>query len=168
MRRLGNLRLQALAYGGRAAFRDEGGAAAIEFALLVPILVFACLATVDIGLAISKKMEIDYSLRMASEGAIADLGEDEVHDLLDQVASENFTVSPDVEDDGPDVGELDTEVLRFCACPESMSTVAACTSGTCGGAADPYLYYRLSGEMYYDAVILPQIPMDTSLLVQVE
>jgi hypothetical protein len=133
-------------------FGDEGGVAAIEFAFVAPILVFACLATADLGLAINKKMELDDSLRVVSEGAMGDLGEDEVQAILDAVASENF----------------ETDVERFCTCPEDVASAVDCDSGACAGAEDPYLYYRLSGEMEYATFLLPNIPISASLLVQVE
>jgi pilus assembly protein CpaE len=155
----------------RALLSDEGGASAIEFALVLPILVLACLATVDVGLAINERMEIDHSLRAGSEGAMRDLGEEEVHDLIDAVASEVFTVRSEDEDEGEiDVSSngLDVTVERFCTCPESVGAAVSCTAGNCADEAKPYLYYRLSAEKDFATILLPTIPLESSLLVQVE
>ena len=136
----------------RPLLSDERGVAAIEFAFVVPVLAFACLAAADCGLAINEKMQLDDSLRAASESAMGDLGEDEVQDVLDAVAS----------------GSLETDVERFCACPEDVNSAVDCDSGTCAGGEDPYLYYRLSGQTEHVTFLLPNIPISASLLVQVE
>ncbi|HWT30188.1 MAG TPA: TadE/TadG family type IV pilus assembly protein, partial [Propylenella sp.] len=112
----------------RRATADERGASAVEFALVPPVLVVACLATVDLGMAISQKMDVDQSLRAASQGAMLDLGEDEVEDLAKAVAAENSTIAPD---SGAAATDLDIAVDRFCACPESVSAAVDCETGTC-------------------------------------
>ena len=158
--------IRSLACGKRIVC-DERGASAIEFSILAPVLAFACLAAVDCGLAIGEKMSLDYSLRAASEGAIADLGESDVHDLLNAVASEQFTVAADDAEIVSD-GAVTTEVARFCTCPEDTTTAVDCGTGGCAAAAKPYVYYRLSGQKDYLAIFLPEFPLGSSLLVQVE
>ena len=152
-----------------ALSRDERGTAAIEFGLLAPILVLACLATVDVGLAIGERMEIDHTLRASSIGAMGDIGEEEVRDLVEAVASESFTIrSEDPDAIGTSTEHLAVAVERFCACPESVSAQVNCTSGTCANSAKPYLYYRLSAEKDYSPMLLPTIPLRGSVLVQVK
>ena len=145
---------------------DEGGASAIEFALVAPILVVACLATVDVGLAISQRMDVDQSLRAASEGAMLDLGEAEVEDLAEAIAAENSTIAP--ESGTPAAGNLDITVDRFCACPESASVAVNCETGTCADDASPYVFYRITAEKDFASLFLPAIPIRSSVLVQVE
>ena len=144
---------------------DEGGASAVEFALVAPVLVVACLATVDLGLAISQKMDVDQSLRAASQGAMLDLGEDEVEDLAKAIAAENSTIAPD---SGAAATDLDISVDRFCACPESVSAAVDCDSGTCADEANPYVFYRLTAEKDFASLFLPAIPISSSLLVHIE
>jgi pilus assembly protein CpaE len=152
--------------GGKARFRaDESGASAIEFAIVVPVLVLACLATVDVGLAIGQKLDIDQGLRAASEAAMLDLGRDEVEDLAKAIASENSTIAPD---GGGSATDLEVTVDRFCACPESVSAAVDCDSGTCADDASPYLFYRLTAEKEFASILLPAIPIRGSVLVQVE
>ena len=147
------------------ATADERGASAVEFALVAPVLVVACLATVDLGMAISQKMDVDQSLRAASQGAMLDLGEDEVEDLAKAVAAENSTIAPD---SGAAATDLDISVDRFCACPESVSAAVDCDSGTCADEANPYVFYRLTAEKEFASLFLPAIPISSSLLVQIE
>jgi pilus assembly protein CpaE len=144
---------------------DERGVSAIEFAFLAPVLAFACLAAIDCGLAVREKMTVDSTVRAASEGALADLGEAEVHSLLDSLASEHFTIgASDMNAQTP----LTTSVERFCACPENASSTVDCDTAACAGSADPYLYYRLSAAKQHQTILLPYIPLQSSILVQVE
>ena len=154
----------------QSLFRDECGASAIEFALLAPLLVMACLATVDVGMAISERMNIDSVLRTGSEGAMVDLGEDEVEALVEDSASQSFNVAPDA--DG-DIGtgsptDLDVTVDRFCSCPGTSNAPVDCETGSCAGSVEPYLFYRLTAEKTYEPMILPEFGLRGSMLVQVE
>ena len=158
----------------RILLSQERGAAATEFAVLAPVLIFACLATIDIGLAISQKMRLDYSVRAASEAAIRDLGEAEVHGVLNLIASEHFSLASteegtetQTEGDVSPIPEIATNVNRFCACPESVSAAIGCST-VCTDNAKPYLYYELSASVDYEAILLPDIPLTKSLLVQVK
>ena len=151
-------------FGGIAP--DEGGASAVEFAILAPVLVLACLATVDMGLAIGERMEIDQGLRAASEGAMLDLGEDEVEELAEAIASENMTIAPDTGEPSPN--DLAISVDRFCACPESPSAAVDCDGGECADDASPYVFYRITAEKEFASRFLPEIPIHSSVLVQVE
>lgn len=149
--------------------RDQHGASAIEFAMLAPVLVMACLATVDVGMAISERMGMDYILRAGSEGAKVDLGEEEVKTLVADAASQSFTVASETDGDiQSSPTDLDVTVDRFCSCPGSIGTPADCDAPACPGAVDPYLFYRLKAEKTYDPMLLPDFPLSGSMLVQVE
>lgn len=154
----------------RRLVEDEDGASAIEFALVAPVLVLACLATVDVGLAIGQKMDIDQTLRAASEGAMLDLGRDEVQDLAEAIAAENSTVASSGEDESDQSSATDLEVTvdRFCACPESASTAVDCDSDSCVDSKTPYVFYRLTAEKEFASLFLPAIPISGSVLVQVK
>ena len=147
----------------RSSFRsDEAGASAIEFALLAPLLVLGCLATADIGLAVTQKMVIDQSLRAGAEGAMRDLGQEKVRELVSTAATKKTgvistaTSSPSV------------TVARFCACPDNVSTSVSCTSGTCSDSAKPAVVYRLSAERAASTIVLPSFPIRGSALILVK
>ena len=102
---------------------DEGGAAAIEFAVLAPVLVLACLATIDLGLAFNQRMTIDAMVRAGVEPALADPGVDKVRDIVKGAAGDGITLTTDSADSFEMGGSsLSVDVTRSCACPESMST----------------------------------------------
>ena len=49
----------------------ERGASAVEFALLVPVLIIALLGTVDVGRALTEQMALGSLLRTGAQSAIA-------------------------------------------------------------------------------------------------
>jgi len=165
----------------RPLLPDEDGASAVEFALLAPILVLACIATIDVGLAISQRMHIDQSLRAGAAAAMLDpdgLTADDVRDYVEGSASGSFTIAPEA-----GAGEIDTSsdtdlsvtVEKLIACPESVSAKVRYGSVlSCADDADPYVYFRLTGETRYDPMLLwdqfplEGIPLEGSILVQVE
>ena len=162
-------------FGGRRpadALRDERGASAIEFALLAPALVLACMATVDLGVAITQQMTIDHSLRAGAEGAMADLGQPKVRELVEGTAAQSFTIAS-TDSTATEISThnsaLTVDVTRYCACPESVSTAVNCSgSSTCAGSAKPYHYYRLAAEKTYDAMLLPDFKLRGAMLVQAQ
>ena len=58
--------------------RSEAGVSAVEFALFAPILFFALVAAVDVGLAEYERMTIDHVLRAGAQSAMVDQGQDQV------------------------------------------------------------------------------------------
>ena len=50
--------------------RDERGVAAVEFAVIAPILAFAMIAMVDIGEAVYTKYDIERKMRLTIEGVV--------------------------------------------------------------------------------------------------
>jgi pilus assembly protein CpaE len=143
----------------------------IEFGVLAPVLVFALLTTVDIGLAVHQRMAIDNALRAGAEAAMADLGASKVREIIETVARDQFTLSdPDAEGGDFELSEatpLSVNVERFCACPEARATQVSCSTNSCTGSEKSYVYYRLSADKQYNAILLPQLPLDSAVQVQV-
>ena len=54
----------------RRAKGDEAGASAVEFGMFAPILLFGVLMTVDIGMALGERMEMDHIVRAGAESAM--------------------------------------------------------------------------------------------------
>ena len=162
----------------RSLPRDEAGASAIEFALLIPLLILGCMATVDLGLALNQKMEIDQSLRAGAEGLMAGdyesklQPEDKVKGLVEAIASEALAVDDPDDQDLETGGAADLQVVvkRFCMCPENLAAEVSCGgSGNCANSAKRYKFYRISATMDYPSMYLPtDIPLSGSILVQIE
>ncbi len=142
---------------------DEGGLAAVEFALLTPLLAFGFLAMVDVALAINSRMEMDSALRAAAESALADPGEETVSKVFD--ASKPVY---EEQESGSSQGGTSTEftvvVNRYCSCPSSTAE-ASCHS-PCSDKQIPYLYYNLTGTSTYTGIFLEDLQLQRTIKVQ--
>lgn len=143
--------------------RDEAGVSAVEFALFAPILFFALLAMVDVGLAVSERMTIDHVLRAGAQSAIVEQREEAVLDAMKSTARKNFVLSGEENPSGDH--PLSLSVSRYCTCPDDTETALACST-TCPGPSSTYIFHRMSGQKDYDAIILPTFSLDRSMEVQ--
>ena len=140
--------------------RSETGVSAVEFALFAPILFFALVAAVDVGLAEYERMTIDHVLRAGAQSAVVDQGQVQVLKVVQNTASKNFVLSNTVSPDA-----LTVSVNRFCACPENASTAIACPT-TCAGSAPTFIYYTLRGTKIHNGMIMPAVTLSPSVEVQ--
>lgn len=151
--------------------RDEAGVAAVEFALFAPILFFACLATVDLGMALNERMTIDHVLRAGAQSAMADPGEAKVKQVIEDTAeASNFSVNVVSGTDQPyasaSYDTLTIAVEKYHACPEAAGTKVP--EGTICASGEPtYVYYRMASGKIYQAMILPDISFGPMLDVQI-
>lgn len=157
----------------RSAFRrwrgGEDGVSAVEFGLFAPVLFFALLAAVDLGMALYERMTMDHVLRAGAQSAMADQGAVQVKKVLDSTAAKNFVVAASTSTDlsyTAGGNPITLDVTRFCACPENTGVEVACST-TCAGSKPTFVYYRLEGSKTYDGMIIPSIDMDAQMQVQV-
>lgn len=150
--------------------RDDSGVAAVEFSLLAPVLFFAGLAAVDLGMAITERMTVDHVLRSGATRAMAEgADEDKIEQVLRATAKKNFAECEVADGDGSSVGQkgdcIDiAEPQKRFACPDDPDTAVA-DPAVCGG--DYYTFYRLSATKTYVAMILPDISFSPAIEVQV-
>lgn len=144
---------------GSKAFRVwatcECGVAAVEFALIAPILIAAVLTMSDLGFAIHERSEIDQALRNGAQHAISDPGEAKVAAVLALV-------------DPTGAGRDSTvfTVDRFCSCKETPDTQTLCST-TCAGDMPTSIFYSLTGTREFSGFLLPAVTLNRSSLVQV-
>src|SRR5688572_8946166 len=154
--------------GNKVTISCEQGSAGVEFALLAPVLVLACLATVDLGLAFNQRMTMDAMVRVGVEAAMADPGTAQVRGIVEGAAGDGVTVATDSAGSFEMGGSsLSVSVARSCSCPENMSTSVNCST-SCAASAAPYVYYVISADKYYDAMLLPRLTLQSSIRVQVK
>ena len=139
----------------RAWATCEAGVAAVEFALIAPILIAAVLTMSDLGVAIHERSEIDQALRNGAQHAISDPGEAKVAAVLALV-------------DPTGAGRDSTvfAVDRFCACSETTATQTLCST-TCAGDTPTSIFYNLTGTREFSGFLLPAVTLNRSSLVQV-
>lgn len=142
---------------------NDEGTSAVEFALFAPVMFFALVATVDVGLAEYERMTIDHVLRAGAQSAMADQGQDKILKIVQDTASRNFTLSGQTTINAT---ALSVAVDRFCACPDSPTAAVGCAT-TCMGSTPTFVYYRVSAAKIHAGMIMPAITMKSSVQVQV-
>ena len=100
--------------------RNDDGNAAVEFALLVPVLILLVAGLIDFGRAYFTKMQLENAARAGAQYGLLHGGDDlaTIQDVVRQaseVPTANLTVS----------------TTNFCACPDGTAQV--CSTGDCGG-----------------------------------
>lgn len=137
--------------------RCRAGLAATEFALIAPTLAFSLLATVDLALGMSERMELDHMLRAGAQAAMKDPGTAAVESAMWTAAG----ASPGAGSNG-----ITLSVTRFCACPDAVATPVSCSTN-CTGAKPTYTYYRMAAQTSYAGNVFPTLGFNRALQVQI-
>ncbi|WP_322893431.1 MULTISPECIES: TadE/TadG family type IV pilus assembly protein [unclassified Yoonia] len=148
----------------RGVIHNEDGVSAVEFALLAPMLVFALLAMVDLGFAISERMTIGHILRAGAQSATENVGTTAIDRILRTTAADMMAVA-EPGTTGDDTS-LALSVQLICTCATQPGVGVACTT-TCAGDQPTQIFYALSGTKTYAGLILPRFSQSKSLQVQV-
>ena len=143
--------------------RDDKGMAAVEFGLIAPIFFFGLLATVDIGMAVNERMEVNHVLRAGAEAAINKSDEDVVLAIMATTGGLNMSVSTNGQGAA---GDLSLTVNQYCACPDATEVEVICST-ICTGDVPTYVYYQLNGSKTYTGMIIPNISFAPSMRVQI-
>jgi pilus assembly protein CpaE len=133
---------------------------------VAPILVLALVAMVDVGLAVYQRMMLDHALRAGAQTAMADPGTAEVLKMMQVTAEKNFPSA----DGKPSAVSFDPPPVRYCACPEAADvspTAAPACSTTCANANPTFMYYRINARTAYKGMLIPTIPLSSSMRVQI-
>lgn len=132
--------------------QDDSGASAIEFALILPIMVLMVLGTLDYGLAINAKLQLEKQVNLAQLAALQS---------QDQIAAiDAFLDSATLEGMGFSADTITIGKSSFCVCPSNVNADLTTTtanhmscSSTCtvsGATRSPYLYYRVDVTAGFD------------------
>lgn len=145
--------------------RDRSGVAAVEFAIAAPMLLFGLIIMTDLGLAIQERMNLDQAVRSGAEFLMGDVtDEDTVKKYIIASATGAYSDNPgDVEKkERPTV-----TVVKTCECPENPGTAVDCTTTICTNLLPASVYYELTAAKTYEAILVTNIPLETTISVQV-
>lgn len=147
--------LLALRQGPAKRFaRDEGGASAVEFAMISSVLILVLLNVVDLGNYMFRKMELTSSVRAGAQYAL-------VHDAPTQAAIQTV-VSNASNMEGVAIAVNDT----ICGCADGTTFV--CGAGTCTGSNLRY-YTQIQATYTHNWIFLPgQKTMQTAMNIRTE
>lgn len=139
--------------------RDQRGVAAIEFALVAPVVVFALVAMADIGLAVRDRMALDHIVRTGAQAATTNPGTQAVLDVLDAASHGSLTRAGSA-------AALSVSVVQECACPDAPEVTVACATN-CSGQKPTYIFYTLRADTVATGLILPNMAVASRARVQV-
>lgn len=120
---------------------DASGVAAIEFGIMVPILVLMVVATADIGMGFYRKMQVEDAAQAGAAWAMKN-GFD-VNKISNAVSS--ATRAPAI--------SVSPVPLQFCGCAGGSSISTVTCGSTCSGGALAGTYTTVSAQMTYNTIL---------------
>lgn len=139
----------------RLKLRGERGNAAVEFAIVAPLLVLLLVAVVEIGFAVRQKMEV-HDAATAGARYAAEHGWDATAIAAAVVASKpssGVTASP-----APTLS---------CGCPSSTGIATAACTDTCSDGALARSYVQVSASVTRTTFLPSALPLPTTLTANV-
>ena len=123
-----------------------GGTIAIEFAIIGPALVLMMACTVDLGMGIYRKMQVQNAAQAGAEYAIAHgFTSSIVNAVTNATSFSGIAASP--------------APSQFCGCPSSSGVTAITCNSTCSSGAVAGTYVTVSAQGTYDTILsYPLIP----------
>ena len=118
--------------------RDESGVSAVEFALCVPVLLFALLGVVDMGHAVYQRADMESALRAGVQYFMN--GGDDL-DKAETVVSESWTTKPQ---------GVTIEADRLCLC----GGAAHACNALCGDGTYPAAFNRIQATATFPGILM--------------
>ena len=147
----------------RRWFNDKCGVAAMEAALIAPIFVLCGLAVFDLGLAGTKRLQLDQALRAGAQVSMINVT-DETEILNATLTALGETTAGTRLADGicePNASCID--VSYSCECG---GAAAVCTS-LCPSSGDiPSAFLTIVAQRRHQGLLLPDMGLETKITVQ--
>lgn len=129
----------------RLLWRSNSGLAAVEFAMIVPILAFMFVAIADLGIGIYTDMQVSNAAQYGTEYAlIHGYDADKIQNAIRNASNlSGLAVSPS----------------QFCGCPDSGRVVKTSCSANCNDGASAGTYAEISvSDNYATMIPYPGLP----------
>ena len=143
-------RLSQLRSGLRRLVRCRSGVAATEFAIFAPMVILGLFTMVDIGSAVTQRMEMDRNVRAGAQAAMS-LNNDEASIRGIILAS---TEEPE---------KLKVEVNMQCICAGSSASCSA----SCPDTTAPAVFVEIGAARAHDGILLPERTLRSQTRVQI-
>lgn len=126
--------------------------AAVEFALIAPLLVLILVAVVEIGLAVRQQMQVQDA---ASAGA--------------RYAAQNgwnaTAITAAVTSAKPDAGIAASPApVRFCGCPSATGVAAATCGDFCADGSSARSYVQVSASVARSSILPSSLPLPDTMV----
>lgn len=126
--------------------KDSSGIAAVEFALIAPILLTLLIGTIDIGMYLNDKMKLEAVARASAEYLIVSRDEDTVVENV---------VAPYYDGQGDPNWEASLTVTSEFVCECEGGVAVECTLGVCEDAGDyKRRFYDVSINKTHDTLFV--------------
>lgn len=123
-----------------AAARDKTGSAAVEFALIAPLLAGALVGMVDLGIGLYEKMEVANAAQAGAQYAVAKGYNSSAIETAVTSASSLSAIS------------ATPAPAESCGCSNGTSLVAASCGSTCASGAVAGTYVTVSAQAQYSTI----------------
>lgn len=134
--------------------RQTGGSAAVEFALLAPVIVLMMVSTFDVGTSISQRMALDGVLRNGIQTAMNDGSVDQILNSMQVAADGSFGE-----------GQTQLSAVQICSCDTAGGGAVSCDTTCVGGP--PNIFVEMSAQLSPDSVMLPSLTLAPTIIVQI-
>ncbi|HZP75476.1 MAG TPA: TadE/TadG family type IV pilus assembly protein [Pseudolabrys sp.] len=134
-------------------FRNRGGATAIEFAVVGPILALLLICSVDLGLGIYRKMQVQNAAQIGTQyAAINGFDQTAIAGAIASATSySEIVASP--------------PPTKFCGCPSNAGVTAADCGAVCESGQAPGTYVIASTRATYKPILqYPMLPDSFTLI----
>lgn len=150
--------------------RDKSGLAAVEFALLGPMLSFMLLAIVDIGLTIHERMELDQSLRVGADFVMASQMDPEFLEKMIVAAASGELVQSEQTETAGDTNSspYTAKATRYYFCAEEPAVHVNENHNNCANDLPPAMGFDFELEQIHSAMFFGDIMLKSQLSVQVQ
>jgi Flp pilus assembly protein TadG len=134
---------------------DQSGAAAVELALLAPVLTLMMVSVIDIGLGVYRKMQVEDAAQVGAQYAMRN-GFDA--NAISNAVTSATNFSSIAASPAP---------VKFCGCATGFSISTVSCGSTCPGGAVAGTYTTVSAQATYSSLLNYQIvPQNHNFSVQ--
>jgi Flp pilus assembly protein TadG len=131
------------------------GVAAVEFALIAPLLALSIICTVDLGLGIYRKMQVQNAAQAGAEYAVTHgfTASGITTATMSATSYSSIQASP--------------APAQFCGCASATGVASATCGSTCTGGAAAGTYVTVSAQSTYTTLLpYPMLPSSYALTAQ--
>lgn len=133
--------------------QQTGASAAVEFAVVAPVIMLMTLTASDLGGAISNRMAMDGLLRSGMHAVNEGRSIDEIAQMMTEASASRFSSLPNF------------EVDEYCTCGSATGAVVSCSAICTDGA--PRVFLQLSAHTTPSSFLLSGAEMVPSIYLQV-
>ena len=139
----------------RCLAAETEGAALVELTIVAPMLVMMVVGTMDLGLGVYRKMQVEHAAQAGAQYAIVNgLSSANISTAVTNATTfAGITASP--------------APSEFCGCPSTTQVTAASCAATCGDGTPAGQYVTVSAKATYTTVVSYSVfPSSFNLVAQ--